>query len=641
MEYKIYFNVAAFFLMLVFLVTTYLKENDHSRLNTILKLLMGCNFAAVAIDIVCCFWPRGIFDKESFNQMLIYLYYISHALVHLLTCFYTMALITGMRYQKELCKFIVGIFVAAGILLLLNPFTQKLFTFAEDGLCQRQWGLIYECFAMELMLALSFVWAYRGRKMISRRQWLALCCCLVSQMAGILFSMYFPRLMAENLMIASGLLLLGSSARNTEHTINYETKALSSHAFSFRFAEKCLLEQPFCMILIYCRDWEFYARAFGFEVGEYLLRAISLYLRKMFTDDDVFYFGNEVFGVIFNDYDHYGYHKYISQMKKHFEQPWEVKGYHICMEANFLGLRYLEDFFTEKDVMDCISGLRNTAFSTDLVVLKKSRLVMKDTERIYKIKKLLHKAVLEDGFDVYYQPIYSTHEKRIVSAEALVRLKDTQTMGFVSPEEFIPIAEQTGQIIPLGEIVFEKVCRFIREENIQEQGIEYIEVNLSTIQCMEDNLVKKLTEIMQKYDIRPEQINLEITETAKINSMEYVRKNMNYLKEKKISFSLDDYGSGNANLNYLLEFSFDIAKIDKFVLWNAFSNPKYMETLECTIQMLKKLGVRMVMEGVETEEQKKKLEELKCDYFQGYYFSRPLSDRQFVEYLKTSEYAIG
>jgi EAL domain-containing protein (putative c-di-GMP-specific phosphodiesterase class I) len=113
---------------------------------------------------------------------------------------------------------------------------------------------------------------------------------------------------------------------------------------------------------------------------------------------------------------------------------------------------------------------------------------------------------------------------------------------------------------------------------------------------------------------------------------------MNYLKEKRISFSLDDYGSGNANLNYLLEFSFDIAKIDKFVLWNAFQNPQYMETLECTIEMLKKLGVRMVMEGVETEEQKKKLEELQCDYFQGYYFSRPLPDEQFVEYLNTSEY---
>jgi EAL domain-containing protein (putative c-di-GMP-specific phosphodiesterase class I)/GGDEF domain-containing protein len=603
-----------------------------------MMLLLASNFIAVSANLICTFVPDGLFHLDIMKYVMMYIYYIFHGMAHFMTCIYTVVLISEVTFRKEMVKLISAIFGFDVIVLLSNIFTGRLFVFDAGGTYQRNWGMNFIYFLMELVVGISFLYAWKGRKTVSLRQWSALCCCLLSQLAGITLQIFFPKLLMEGFLLSAGMLVLGASAKNTEHVVNYETKALSGGAFPYRFEQKCLTGQPFCVILIYCKDWKFYSNAFGFEVGEFLLRAISHYLTKMFTEDDVFYFGDEVFGVIFQDYDHYGYQKYIHRIRKKFDTTWEVAGYHIRMEANFLGLRYMDDFTTKEEITSYIHALRNTAKTTELVVLKKDQLIVKDTERIHTIKKLLHKAVMEDGFDVYYQPIYSTHDKRIVSAEALVRLKDTKTIGFVSPEEFIPIAEQTGLIIPLGEIVFEKVCRFLKEHNLEEKGIEYIEVNLSTIQCMEDNLVKRLTAIMQSYGIRPEQINLEITETAKINSMEYVRKNMNYLKEKRISFSLDDYGSGNANLNYLLEFSFDIAKIDKFVLWNAFQNPQYMETLECTIEMLKKLGVRMVMEGVETEEQKKKLEELQCDYFQGYYFSRPLPDEQFVEYLDKSEY---
>lgn len=630
---EIYFNIAAFVLTMVYGFSSYLRENDRSELNRVLAILMHVNFWTLLAIVLYGYSLPGIFGSQWLALSLVYIYYIGHNVIHLLVCVYALLLAQKLKYKKGRYRLHIIFLTITAVVLLLNGIHPFLFTIENDRI-YTHWGINIARFIMAFLMIVTLVRIYRNKKAISGKQWNELIISFDLLLGGIAADFLLPGMFIENFLMTVGLMVLCASADNMEHTVNYETKALSVRAFSYRFEQKCLLKQPFCVILIYCKDWQFYTNAFGFETGEFLLRSVAQYLRRLFGEDDVFYFGNEVFGVMFTDYEHYGYHKYIQQIRTKFESPWDVDNYHICMEACFLGLNYLEDFKTDRDVLECVQGLRNTAKkTTEYAILKKDQLVMKDVERIHKIRGLLHKAILEDGFDVFYQPIYSTHTKRIVSAEALVRLKDTQTIGFVSPEEFIPIAEQTGLISAIGEIVFEKVCSFMKEYQVEEMGIEYIEVNLSTIQCMEDDLIDKITSIMEKYSIRPEQINLEITETAKINSMEYVRSNMNYLKQKRISFSLDDYGSGNANLNYLLEFRFDIAKIDKFVLWNAFQNPKYMETLECTIQMLKQLGVRMVMEGVETEEQKKKLEELKCDYFQGYYFSRPLPPEQFINYL--------
>ena len=171
---------------------------------------------------------------------------------------------------------------------------------------------------------------------------------------------------------------------------------------------------------------------------------------------------------------------------------------------------------------------------------------LKEVRRIYNTMQLLKSAVEHEGFDIVYQPIYSAHHDKIVSAEALIRLKDNATMGYISPEEFIPIAEKGGLILKIGEIVLRNVCRFIsRNKNrLKEYGVQYIEVNLSTIQCMEYGIDKKAIDIMKEFDVEPHWINFEITETAEINSIAIVRKSINELQKSDISFSLDDYGSG-------------------------------------------------------------------------------------------------
>lgn len=252
----------------------------------------------------------------------------------------------------------------------------------------------------------------------------------------------------------------------------------------------------------------------------------------------------------------------------------------------------------------------------------------KDKEVIEAVKK----AVENNGFQVFYQPIYSTDKKRIVAAEALIRLFDDK-LGFVSPERFIPLAEREGYILEIGEFVFTEVCRFYSENKLNQKGIDYIEVNLSAVQCMQYKLADEFVAIMHKYGLNSSQINFEITETSVMNKNSAVELNIHYFVDHGVDLSLDDYGTGYSNISYLYNMPFAFMKIDKSILWSSDKNDKANITLQNIFKMAKNLQMRIVVEGVETEEHVKKLLELECDYFQGYYFSKPICGKDFINYL--------
>ncbi len=247
----------------------------------------------------------------------------------------------------------------------------------------------------------------------------------------------------------------------------------------------------------------------------------------------------------------------------------------------------------------------------------------------------LKQAILNDEIMVYYQPIYSTAKQKYTTAEALIRIRDLNGQ-FMSPERFIPIAEQQGYILTLGHAVFENVCRFIRENNLEEKGFDYIEINISTVQCMQKGLAGELVSMMKKYSISPGFINLEITETTAVKSENTLLKNMQRLIELGVSFSLDDYGSGYSNLDYVIRMPFYLVKLDKLLVWSSFEQEKTRVLLETSVEMFQQMHLKIVAEGVETKEQALYMAGLGVDYLQGYYFSKPVSEAEFLSLVYTN-----
>jgi len=171
------------------------------------------------------------------------------------------------------------------------------------------------------------------------------------------------------------------------------------------------------------------------------------------------------------------------------------------------------------------------------------------------------------------------------------------------------------------------------KNRLLEKGVEYIDINLSVVQCMQENMSGKLITALRNYGIDHSQINIEITETAAANSPRILQQNMNELWKHDIHFSLDDFGTGYSNMSYIMDLPFNVIKFDKHFINMASTTKKGKLLLESSVNMMKNLKLKVVAEGVETKEQCEMLKSLGIEYLQGYYFSKPIPGNEFIHFV--------
>ena len=241
-------------------------------------------------------------------------------------------------------------------------------------------------------------------------------------------------------------------------------------------------------------------------------------------------------------------------------------------------------------------------------------------------------ALSEDRIVVHYQPIYSVQKQRFTSAEALVRIVDKDG-SLIPPMKFIQVAEKNGLILEIGKRVFEKACRFYQDNALQKRGIEYIEVNLSIVQCLDGRLADDYIEIIKRTGIDPRRINLEITESSSAHGKQTLMDNMNRMINYGVNFSLDDFGTGASNLNYIVDMPVRIVKFDRGMIQAYFDSSKAKYVMDAAMHMIRGMGLEIVAEGIETEDQYRKMADIKINYIQGYYFSKPLPEEEFLKFI--------
>lgn len=304
-------------------------------------------------------------------------------------------------------------------------------------------------------------------------------------------------------------------------------------------------------------------------------------------------------------------------------------------EARFI-LTTQTDSFADTDELFHFLSYIHTEYTNDKgrLFIVNENVIAKYKEQ-YVIQQEIADALSEDRVEVFLQPIYSNQNGHFTSAEALVRIRK-KNGDLLSPGIFIPIAEDTGQILALGERVIEKVCDFLKNTNVLNLGIHYIEVNLSVIQCEKEDLAQRLISIVEKYHINPKLINLEITETASISARTTLLENMKQLIQYGFSFSLDDFGKGESNLMYVVEMPVSIVKLDYDMSKAFFSSPKAKHVVRAVVSMAHDMNLKLVAEGIETKEELERMCTEGIDYIQGYYYSKPLPMEDFLDFLQTA-----
>jgi len=299
-----------------------------------------------------------------------------------------------------------------------------------------------------------------------------------------------------------------------------------------------------------------------------------------------------------------------------------------------------------KCARDANEALQILTYVSGEYIYKQSAPNLVIDERV--IDKMIYRNTIEDvvrdsvknkAFEVYYQPILSVADGKFSSAEALVRLKRPDSENYISPEDFIPIAEKCGLIQQIDDLVFEKVCSFIAKENLESFGVKTIEVNLSGNEVVDFQAFDRLSRKMEKYHIPPKFINFEITETSYINNDDAFKENVRRLKEMGSTFSMDDFGSGYSNLLEILKMDYILVKMDKEFVWQCLDKdkPDNMKMLQYTINFLKEYGLHILAEGVETMEQAKILIDNGVEYLQGFYYSRPVPEKEYLEFLNAQK----
>ena len=318
----------------------------------------------------------------------------------------------------------------------------------------------------------------------------------------------------------------------------------------------------------------------------------------------------------------------ISDLIKHDKS---IRKSGLGMHAQICIVHCQEDVDTFKSASIIYNVIKNQTEMKKEIIYAADLMKQSGYEVKGNIDSIINDALENNLFELHYQPIYSTKQGRFNSAEALIRLHN-EKYGYIAPDLFIPAAEKSGAIYQIGIFVFEEVCRFIKSDVFSELGLEYIEINLSVAQCMQENLANDLLDILQKYEVSPKKINLEITETAMENSYDIMMNNLNALAGAGITFSLDDYGTGFSNIQRIITMPLSIVKLDKSFI-DEIHNPDYQVIVTNTIKMLKDLKLKILSEGVEGEKQLGFLNEQECDYIHGYFFSKPLPMDEFVSFV--------
>lgn len=389
--------------------------------------------------------------------------------------------------------------------------------------------------------------------------------------------------------------------------------------------------EPFAVWFIDLDRFKEVNDSFGHSVGDSVLVEVARRLKKTAGIDSVARFGGDEFAiVVHNAYEHQSSEDIISHFMDLLIEPINANGYEIFITCSAGASFYPNDASNVEELLRNADSAMYEAKDNgkNTYQFYTYQMTQKILERI-SIETNLRKAMSNNEFFLHYQPQVDLAQNKIVGCEALIRWNNS-SLGMVSPDRFIPIAEETGLILEIGEWVLEEACRQIIAWKRGGVEMGYVAVNLSSKQIMHGHLDKTIPAILEKYGCVPNQIELEITESILMQDPEYSKTLLTNFSERGFKLAIDDFGTGYSSLSYLKHLPINKLKIDKSFVDNLPYDQADCEIVKSTIHLCKGLNLDIIAEGIEKKVQADYLQEEGCTFAQGYLFFKPMSADQIT-----------
>ena len=375
----------------------------------------------------------------------------------------------------------------------------------------------------------------------------------------------------------------------------------------------------------------------GHLIGDQLLIGIAGRLRECLRPDDIVarLGGDEFTILVQGEYETKEVIRIAERLQAKFAMPFDLSGHEIYSSASIGILHRSEKHLAPEDMMrDADTAMYHAKRAGKACHEVFDQNMHEAVKASLQLETDLRRAIDREELSIYYQPIYSLKTEKVEGFEALARWHHKE-LGLLSPDKFIPLAEEVGLIDALGEQILRNACsqmHFLKDHYMEESSV-FLSVNLSCKQFAQPNLVQKIKQILAETEFPPHLLKLEITESVFFEHKKKAVEMLHQLRETGIEINIDDFGTGYSNLSYLMQLPISTLKIDRSFIAPIKDSGENIEIVEIIVMLARNLGMKVIAEGVETKAQLKQLQRLNCEAAQGYFFSKPLEFKDVKGFL--------
>ncbi len=637
------FDIAALIIYALIILVIIRRRMYHGRTNRLYIMLVIISIVVTLTDAL----PYILFKLPLSNNAyivysgLFYMYFFlrnATIFVYLLFCMSS----TRMWYRLHsiFMKIVfVGPYVFTVLVVFSNLFHNRLFTLTRDrGYARGELMIVlYMISGLYLLYIIIFLMYCRKKKFLETDRWIAFSSLILFSAVAVVIQMVRSEYLVEMFFTALALLSILFFIQKPEDYVDYVNGVMSFGLYQREVRKVINTGERAQIFVVNFRNANAVRQFLGEHDYDAQIMRILLSIYSLFKsighEFDIFYEEPGYIYIVMDNSNEILSDDRVVELTRHILTDAvldERKG--LTLDAVMTMLFAPDDLADEESIIGF--GHRFTLFLLPGHHLLRASDVVgtKDFHIFNRMDEILRRAIADGSFEMHYQPIYSIKENRFISAEALIRLRDPD-YGLISPALFIPEAERRHLMQAIGVHVLHDVIKFIGSADFKTLGLNYIELNLSVQQCVDKNIVDDIISYQKKYGVRPEQINLEITETDYADDTRNLDLNLHELADAGFALSLDDYGTGYSNMQRILHLPLNIIKIDKSMV-DEMDTKKGKVLVMDTIRLMQDIGMEIVAEGVEKKEQLDMLASMGCDFIQGYYFSKPLPQRDFVEFIK-------